>query len=233
MIVAGSAKDLTVNIHSQSDSSMVSTGTIKLVVRLESDDAEDGYFWDDAAGSWAASLPAFGDLPPLTHVEGALWVYALPAAATTGKTGDSISFTATDNLTEASATIVSESGEHVILGGLPATQTSVDAIDSAVDACHVSIAYDGSDIAATAWLERNGATVSSPTAITFTWHNEDGTTLFSHTDSDAEITGPDGQGKWRLQKTQALVDDQAYYVVVSITDASGTVTSTRGAPTVG
>ena len=116
-----------------------------------------------------------------------------------------------------------------------ATQTSVDALDAAVDGCHLSVSYDnaGTAIGATLWLERNGVTVASPTGITVTWRNEDGTSLFSHTDADAEITGPDAQGIWRLQKTQALADDEGYYVVIAITDASGTVTSTRGVPTVG
>jgi len=119
MIVANQAKDFLINIHDQADAAMTATGTLKLILRLESDDAEDGYFWNHTTSAWVVAMPAFGDLPPLTYIEAALWLYALPAAGSLGKAGDSISGTATDDLDASLATIVSESIEHLVLSSLP------------------------------------------------------------------------------------------------------------------
>jgi hypothetical protein len=119
MIVAGQIKDLMAAVHLASDGSQVASGTIFAVVRLESDDADDGKFWDDNDDTWQASPVAW---PTATHTEAGQWVFALPASATTGKANDSIHFTLTDNLTEASATTICGGGEHKVLSGQPAVE---------------------------------------------------------------------------------------------------------------
>lgn len=111
MIVANTIKDLIAAVHLAADWSQVAAGTIYAVIRLESDDADDGKFWDADDDSWQASPVAW---PVATHFQAALWLFALPAGASDGKYGDSIHYTFTDNLTEASATTVCDGNEHEI-----------------------------------------------------------------------------------------------------------------------
>lgn len=106
--------------------------------------------------------------------------------------------------------------------------------------CHIAVAYNDAEsaeqILISAWLDRGGAPVLVPTTITITWYNQGGTVLFTKTQADAEITGPDAQGVWLLgtnAAAYALLAKTAYYVRVSITDGSGTVVTTRGVPTAG
>lgn len=102
-------------------------------------------------------------------------------------------------------------------------------------AAHIVVAFgDGTnDLRIKAWLDRDSTTVVAPTAITLVWRNTDGTILFTLTEADAIVgQNPDGQGVYAFQRTQALVDDVAYYVDITITDALGAVTSTRGIETI-
>lgn len=92
---------------------------------------------------------------------------------------------------------------------------------------HLAVAYDGTDINIGVWLDRLGETVLSPTSATVSWHNADGTLLFTENDSD-----PDSNGHFEMTKTQALSDDEAYYADVTVVDAEGTITTRRGISTV-
>ena len=105
-------------------------------------------------------------------------------------------------------------------------------------ACHAAVAYDvaNQQIHISGWLTRSDVQVTAPTSATFTWRNEGGAALFSKTESDLEVTGPDAQGVFLLVTAVGdfvLLSKQAYYLEVSITDATGTVTTVRGVPTAG
>ena len=49
MIIAGIDKDMAASVHDRNSGKQVSTGTIYAVIRLESNDADDGKFWDGSA----------------------------------------------------------------------------------------------------------------------------------------------------------------------------------------
>lgn len=127
MIIAGQVKDLMGAVHLAADGSQVDSGTIYCVVRLESNDGDDGKFWDSNDDTWQASPVAW---PTGTHTQAGQWVFALPAAATSGKAGDYIHYTFTDNLTEASATTVCGGGEHVVAAEDPLTTSDLSTIES-------------------------------------------------------------------------------------------------------
>lgn len=120
MIIAGATKDLIAAVHLAADRSPVATGTIYCVVRLESDDSDDGKYWD--GDSWETAPSSW---PTATHTQAGLWVYTLPADATAGKAGDKIHFSFTDNLTEASATTFCFGGEHGVYTGTPTTSAMI------------------------------------------------------------------------------------------------------------
>jgi len=117
MIIAGQAKDLSAAVHLASDGSQVAAGTIYCVIRLESDDADDGRYW--GGDSWEAAPAAW---PVGTHTQAGQWTYALPAAATIGKSDSVVHYSYTDDLDEALATTVCAGGEHYALAGRPATE---------------------------------------------------------------------------------------------------------------
>lgn len=98
------------------------------------------------------------------------------------------------------------------------------------DAAHLAAAYvqGSTDLRIGVWLDRNGVTVLTPTSATVTWFDPDGTQLFQVVDSS-----PDANGHFEISLTQALVINTAYYAIVSVTDATGTVTTRRGVPSVG
>ncbi len=128
-MIANTVKDLVAAVHLAADGSQVATGTIFCVVRLESDDADDGKFWDANDNTWQASPVAW---PTGTHTQAGQWVFALPAAATTGKAGDTIHYTFTDNLTEASATTICGGGEHRVNAEDPLTTTDLTVTELAI-----------------------------------------------------------------------------------------------------
>lgn len=111
-------------------------------------------------------------------------------------------------------------------GFTPTRATNLDEIDTGV---HLGVAYDdnSTEIRLTATLLRSGIAVLVPTSGSITWYNPNGSVLFGST----VLSGPDSQGAMALIVTQILVDDQAYYVDVSISDSIGTVTQRRFLPT--
>lgn len=127
MIIAGSTKTLAAAVHVQSTGAQVATGTIYAVVQLEQPgNADDGKYWDtNAGGSWQASPVSW---PTASHTQAAMWAYALPAGATTGRDGAITHYTMTDNLTEASATTVCGGGEHRVVADIPSTAGIADAV---------------------------------------------------------------------------------------------------------
>lgn len=94
-------------------------------------------------------------------------------------------------------------------------------VSQADDDIKWSIAYDDdlSVVKLTASLVR-GDTVVEGTSATATMYNQAGTLLFGPT----AMSGPDAQGNFLLQVTQALIDNQSAYIDFSITDSSGVVT---------
>lgn len=113
-------------------------------------------------------------------------------------------------------------------------------VDAVAAGIHFAVAYDDTAAAerimVSAWLVRDGRNVAAPTAITLTWRDEGGAAILTKTQADAEVTGPDAQGVFLLVTVAgalALTSKKAYTLDVSITDALGTVSVTRGVPTAG
>lgn len=142
MIKANTIKDLMAAVHLASDGSQHASGTVYCVARLESDDSDDGKYWDSNDDTWQASPVAW---PEATHTQAGQWVFALPAAASNGKAGDTIHYTFTDNLTEASATTVCGGGEHKIYDEDMLAATLVDLVWDEVlsDAAHTTTNSSG------------------------------------------------------------------------------------------
>jgi len=132
MIIAGNAKDLIATVLNQTDGYQISTGTIYSVIRLESNDGYDGYFWHSQNdGYWFPNLTS----PPLaSHLEAGQWVYELPASATLNRGGNYIQYAFTDNTTEADATTVSGSGEHYIRAEDPIVTSDIPTAAQVADA---------------------------------------------------------------------------------------------------
>jgi hypothetical protein len=133
-IVDNTAKDLAGMIVVAADNSLKTTGTVYVIIRLEDDgDADDGKFWRSAA-SWETTI-ANANAPTATHLYGGLWFYALPAGASNGHAGGSISYTFTDNIdTPASATVVASSGEHLITAEDPLSTSDIPTAAANADA---------------------------------------------------------------------------------------------------
>jgi hypothetical protein len=96
---------------------------------------------------------------------------------------------------------------------------------------HLSVAYD--DVATTldlvSWLTRGNNIVASPTALSIVWRNPSGTTLFSLTQADATLLST---GHYVINNyVQPLNADTSYQVAVTITDATGSVTTQRSVVT--
>jgi hypothetical protein len=141
-VIAGSSRTIGGNVW---DISVIpakpkTSGTIYALVQLrKSGDADDGKYWDTTAGgSWQASPAAW---PTATYSNGSWWAYAVPAAATTGKSGSTIVLVdLTDHLTPASSTVsaggmqqldvVSE--DRLVAADLPSEPPSASAVASQV-----------------------------------------------------------------------------------------------------
>ena len=95
---------------------------------------------------------------------------------------------------------------------------------------HIEATYDDAtdDLRMQVWLERLGATVTSPVSCQVDWYHPAGTILFTQSDSS-----PDAQGSFYLTRTATLTPNTAYYADVRVTDATGSITTRRGTPTVG
>lgn len=77
------------------------------------------------------------------------------------------------------------------------------------------------------WLERLGSTVVAPISCQIDWYNPDGSLLFTLAD-----VSPDAQGVFVVERASTpLLSNVAYYARVSVTDASGLVSTIRGVPT--
>lgn len=95
---------------------------------------------------------------------------------------------------------------------------------------HIAAAYNNptSLLRMTVWVVRLGAQVLVPTSCVVKWYNPDGTLLFTVANSGAA----DAQGVFQIDRASTLlVSNTAYYAEITVTDASGTVVTTRGVPT--
>ncbi len=129
MIIANTVKDLMAAVHLAADGSQVDSGIIFCVARLESDDADNGKFWDANDDTWQVAPVAW---PEATYSKAAQWIFALPAAASNGKINDSTHYTMTDDLDESAATTVCGGGEHRINAENPLTTADLTNLDVAV-----------------------------------------------------------------------------------------------------
>lgn len=110
--------------------------------------------------------------------------------------------------------------------GTPAT----DSIDRKIQDSHTAVALavafaeETNDLEIKTWLRRGLTNITSPVGVTVTWRNTDGTVLFTLTEANATSgQDPDAQGVYAFTTNQALGDDLAYYVDVTITDSTGPV----------
>lgn len=94
-----------------------------------------------------------------------------------------------------------------------------------VDQCHLAVAYDGSTIRMTAWMEREGS-ISAALSCTIQWYDQNGNLVFS-----VSASVSDAQNHIFLSRSETLLDNHAYYAVISMTDATGPITTHRGVPT--
>lgn len=79
------------------------------------------------------------------------------------------------------------------------------------------------------WLERNGQFVSAVVSASASFYDVDGTLLFAEADA-----APDAQGAFKVAKaTPGFTAGTAVYVIQSIVEASGTVTTAKGVQPVG
>ena len=129
MIIANTVKELVAAVHLAADGSQVDSGIIFCVARLESDDADNGKFWDANDDTWQVAPVAW---PEATYSKAAQWIFALPAAASNGKIYDSTHYTMTDDLDESAATTVCGGGEHRINAENPLTTSDLSNLDAAV-----------------------------------------------------------------------------------------------------
>ena len=174
------------------------------------------------AGSWATAT-GFSTHTAADAAD-AVWDEAIAGHVGAGSTGEALNNKA-------------EPGDamDLVTDAVDAAAVATSAVNKIrEDGCHIGALYNENtlEVIASVWLVRDGV-VSTPTAVTLTWYNENGSQLFQHTEADAEIVGPDAQGVYLLTKSQTLLADTAYYVVISITDATGTINSLRAVPTQG
>ncbi len=102
------------------------------------------------------------------------------------------------------------------------------------DETHMGISYDDAilTLRLAVCLQRgnNRITTGLVEAIV-TWFDLDGTVLFTQTKT-VPTAALDANGVFRFTQVQTLVDDQTYYVDVSVQDAAGTVVTRRKVPVI-
>lgn len=115
MIYANQLKLLSARIHHKITGDPINVGSINIVIRLESQDTDNGKYWNGSA--WVSTATEI----LTTHLAGGLWGYVLGAAATNGKTGGFIHYFFTSDLTDAGNDIaINGGGEHPIVNDVPA-----------------------------------------------------------------------------------------------------------------
>ncbi len=102
-IVAGSVKDIILNVRTATDRLPKTTGTVYCLIRLEDqnpggDGADHAKFFDANDNTWQTN-GTVTTWPTMSHLGAGQWLYQLPAGATTGLQGGSVFATATDNET--------------------------------------------------------------------------------------------------------------------------------------
>ena len=122
MILAGTDKDLIAAVHSQSDNSQVASGVMLAVIRLESDDSDDGKLWDTVSGLWI-TVPT--DYPTALYIGAGLWGVTISGIATAGKANDKIHYTFTDNTNNLFATTICQGAEYYIREEIPVGTSDV------------------------------------------------------------------------------------------------------------
>jgi len=125
MIYANQPKLLSARVHHKTTGNPVDSGSLNIVIRLESQDTDNGKYWNGSA--WVSTATAISS----THLAGGLWGYILVAAATAGKIGGFIHYFFTSDLTDAGNDIaVNGGGEHPIVNDVPAAVSDVKIYES-------------------------------------------------------------------------------------------------------
>lgn len=114
------------------------------------------------------------------------------------------------------------------------TSPAAIAVETQRTRTFIEVTYDVNSATLTlgTWLQRSSdaiqATVTNPISTQVDWYRPDGSLLFSETSSS-----PDSNGHFWMSRSQNLSTNTGYYVVVTVTDATGMVTTDHGTPTIG
>jgi len=110
MIIPNTARDLHCHVVTLATGLDHTAGTVYAYVWRDS----DGYFLK-ADNTWVTPAPAGANIPTATHVVAGVWKVNLIAAVTNALTpGEKVSCRMTDHETPASATVTSDTVEHLV-----------------------------------------------------------------------------------------------------------------------
>ncbi len=115
---------------------------------------------------------------------------------------------------------------ELTVGGQTFTDNDLIQLARGGSQVHLGWTYDGTTLDMVGWMVRDGDVVLAPLSFAISWFNEDGTLLFTE-------PGPgvaDAQGHILISRVQALASGQAYYAVITMTDAQGTLTTDQATP---
>lgn len=127
MIIAGQNKLLSLQVLTSSTGLPYISGTIFVVVYLESTDANNLKFWTTAS-TWENSIATSASFPTGSHHKAGMWHYLLSGSATVNYGASSIHFTFINGLgieNENSSSVVVGSGEHYIWPAYPLTSSDI------------------------------------------------------------------------------------------------------------
>jgi len=222
VIRPGLAKDLAQVVYLQADNTPVTALTIEVQVRLELDgDGDDGRFWSTAGvGSWVASSATH---PNATHKGGGLWVYTLPAKATTTKNGAQVTAVFSDDIDDpSSATTMAQDIEHSI-------RASAELAPNRIEANQIK------DLTGAVHLQADGTQVSSLSMLALIRLEQPGNANHGKFwDGDSWETTPSpypsathlGGGQWNYAlPAAATTDRQGAHIAYSFSDDIGTPAS--------
>lgn len=102
------------------------------------------------------------------------------------------------------------------------------------DETHMGVSYDDAimTLRLTVCLQRGNIPVTSGLVEAIvTWFDLDGTVLFTQTET-APTGALDANGVFRFTQIQTLIDNQTYYVDISVEDAAGIVVTRRKVPVI-
>lgn len=126
MIISNVSKNICSLILSGTGYPMIS-GTMNVLIQLESSDSSNGQYWDMLNNKWSAS-PAIW--PTGSHQSGGVWCFVLPATASNGRAGNCVHYvfiTGSCLGNETISPVISSHGEHHVYAEEPLVLSSISA----------------------------------------------------------------------------------------------------------